>query len=59
MNRSIARALVVSALIIAAAAIAWRIAVQKSLFTNKSLATITIDYPAGGSIFPPEFPAPT
>ena len=48
-------------LIIAIMLVAWKITRQHSFTQQSSFVpgSITIDYPAEGSIFPPEFPAPT
>ena len=51
MNRPGARALV-AGVVILAAAVAW-------LLFDQRTRQITVDYPAEGSVFPPEFPPPT
>ncbi len=60
MKRSSARLIIIAGLALVTILLAWLITVR--LFqTQTSLVpgSITIDYPADGSIFPPEFPAPT
>jgi tetratricopeptide (TPR) repeat protein len=57
VNRWVARAIAVSALALLTAAIAARLAGQRG--SAGRTATITVDYPPGGAIFPPEFPPPT
>ena len=52
MKRPGARTLVVGAVCLAAAAAVL-------LFVEMRPRKITVDYPAEGSVFPPEFPAPT
>jgi tetratricopeptide (TPR) repeat protein len=53
MSRSVARPVVVAAIVVAVAgAGAWFVAAQR-------LRPITVDYPLAESVFPPEFPPPT
>ena len=61
MKRSSTRAVVAAGLAVVAALVAWRFG-TRHLRGQVALAApspITIDYPAQGSVFPPEFPAPT
>jgi Flp pilus assembly protein TadD len=61
LQRPSTRTIIIGGLILAAAAVVWRIAAYRipgaALFGEP--ARITIDYPGDGAIFPPEFPAPT
>ncbi|MBN2576175.1 MAG: tetratricopeptide repeat protein [Deltaproteobacteria bacterium] len=61
MKRSSTRAIVAAGLGMVVALVVWQIARRHS---GKNVSpvkpgSITIDYPAEGSVFPPEFPAPT
>jgi len=64
MNRARARSPIVGGLVVVVAAatlFAWKMATRQApgpVFRGEP-APITIDYPAEGSVFPPEFPAPT
>ncbi len=58
MRRFSSRTFVISGLIIAAAAIAWRMGYFPRMAITGRPAALTIDYPGEGSIFPPEFPPP-
>jgi len=58
LHRFSSRIFVIAGLIIAAVAIAWQMGYfPRSAITGRP-APLTIDYPAEGSIFPPEFPPP-
>lgn len=61
MKRPSARTVVLPPLGMIAALVAWQIAERQSSRPAPSgePGSIAIDYPAEGSIFPPEFPAPT
>ncbi len=61
MRRINFRYLILGGLIILAAVVTWRLAADHlpRLTATKGPAGITIDYPTEGTIFPPEFPAPT
>ena len=61
MKRSSTRSLLAAGLVVVTALLGWRL-VRRHPSSQAPLAppgSITIDYPADGSIFPPEFPAPT
>ena len=58
MHRFRGRIFVIPGLIIAAAAIAWQMGYFPHTAITGRSAPLTIDYPADGSIFPPEFPPP-
>jgi len=61
MKRSHARTIISAGLIAAATLVAWRIGERHygGQAPPAKPVLITIDYPTEGSIFPPEFPAPT
>jgi Flp pilus assembly protein TadD len=61
MKRSSTRSLLTAGLVVVTALLGWRL-VRRHPSSQAPLAppgSIIIDYPADGSIFPPEFPAPT
>jgi Flp pilus assembly protein TadD len=60
MKRPNARTITAAGLVVVAALLAWQRAGRRfrTLAPSKPVP-ITIDYPADGSVFPPEFPAPT
>ncbi|HUV13993.1 MAG TPA: tetratricopeptide repeat protein, partial [Acidobacteriota bacterium] len=61
--KKIALVIIVGGLVLAAAVVFWRLASREDagqqFVPTGEPAAITIDYPAVGSIFPPEFPPPT
>ncbi len=63
MTKRIALVIIVSGLVLAAATVLWRLTPSENagrqFVSTGQPAAITIDYPADGSIFPPEFPPPT
>jgi len=59
MKRSTTRSIVAAGLMTGALLIAWQIATRHFRRQVGKPSPIAIDYPAEGSIFPPEFPAPT
>jgi Flp pilus assembly protein TadD len=61
MKRSRTRTIISAGLVMVTALVAWQIARRHSRrqVSFGEPGSIAIDYPAQGSIFPPEFPAPT
>ncbi|MBN1606742.1 MAG: tetratricopeptide repeat protein [Polyangiaceae bacterium] len=61
MKRSHTRTIVAGVLVVAATLVAWQVGKRRfpAQFPFGKMGSITIDYPAQGSIFPPEFPSPT
>ena len=61
MKRSHTRTIIATGLLIATALVAWQIGRRyfPGRFPFGKMGSITVDYPAQNSIFPPELPAPT
>jgi Flp pilus assembly protein TadD len=61
MKRPSARTILAAGLVVATALVGWQLARRRppSQAPSRPPGPITIDYPADGSIFPPEFPPPT
>jgi Flp pilus assembly protein TadD len=59
MKRSNTRSITAAGLVMVAALVAWQIRHSPRQVSSVQPGSITIDYPAEGSVFPPELPAPT
>jgi Flp pilus assembly protein TadD len=59
MKRPNARSITAAGLVMVTALVAWQIGHFRRQVSLVEPGSITIDYPAEGSVFPPEFPAPT